>query len=310
MISNILKRLFTGLCLAILLGAITVTTIQAQDDGPVPEQGTTECADCHAPIQEDWQNGSHGQATIDQEFVQMWEERNKPGECLSCHTTGYDAATQTYMAEGITCDACHSLIENGPTHPEQIMTTHYEASACGQCHTDTYTEWQVSQHGEAEMDCIKCHNPHSTSLKTENVQSLCQTCHTTEGHFYNYTAHATEGLLCTDCHLRIENEDDMGEAHSQREHTFAVDLHTCNQCHEQEMHAPSDMPAFLDTSAGSPPGNSNTADIYQSLTTHPPTTSSRYLNFILLAALIGLAFGAVGSPWFERTLRLMVLGVR
>jgi hypothetical protein len=33
-----------------------------------------------------------------------------------------------------------------------------------------------------------------------------------------------------------------------------------------------------------------------------------YLNFALLAGLIGLAFGAAGSPWVERRLRLILVG--
>ncbi len=305
MIINILKRLVTGILLALFLAFITAATIQAQDD-PVQETLTTECGDCHAPIQEDWEKSLHGLATVDIKFVQSWEQQNKPPACLACHTTGYDAASQTYEASGITCDACHTVVENGPTHPEQLMTTDYSAVSCGQCHTETYIEWQVSEHGEAEMNCNNCHNPHSTSMKTDNVQSLCQTCHTTESHFYSYTAHADEGLLCTDCHLKVEDTNPT-EGHSRREHTFAVDLETCNECHKQEMHTPEDMPAFVGSASDDSSGGNSV--VHRAITHEQPVPAS-YLNFVVLAGLVGLAFGAVGSPWFERGLRLFIVGVR
>ena len=54
-----------------------------------------------------WQNGAHGQAGSDPIFVEEWTKQGKPGACLVCHTTGYDPATATYKADGVTCEACH-----------------------------------------------------------------------------------------------------------------------------------------------------------------------------------------------------------
>lgn len=303
--TSILTRLITGFTLAIVFGMVTFVASLAQGD-PSQEPLSTDCADCHEAIQTQWDDSLHGQATTDEVFVEAWAGRGSPPECLSCHTTGYDATTHNYEAAGITCENCHTLTTNGPSHPEQVMTTNYDAAACGTCHVDTYAEWQVSEHGAAEMNCYNCHNAHSTSIKAENVQALCQSCHTTEGHFYSYTAHADEGLLCTDCHLQVEDSV-LGEGHSKREHTFAVDLHTCNKCHGEEMHTPSDMSAFNADGSSTISGEPN--DV-QGLAIHSTPQPSSYLNFAILAGFIGLAFGAVGSPWFERGLRSVFTGAK
>ena len=319
MISNTLKRLATGLCLAMLLAFVTVAIGRAQDAEP-PAESTPgrQCADCHGDIQDHWQEGAHGQATVDEVFVQAWQEKGESPECLTCHTTGFNSATNSYEAQGVTCDACHSLVENGPNHPEQIMTTNYDAASCGNCHVDTYSQWQTSQHGQAEMNCSNCHNAHSTTIKAETVQELCKTCHTAEGHFYTYTAHAEEGLLCTDCHLRVMEDVTAGEGHNQREHTFAVDLSTCNECHESEMHADGGQMSAIGGTAGddgtTPGGPANTTGGDQSslpaIEAHAQPQPASYLNFALLAGLIGLAFGAAGSPWVERHLRLLLVGAK
>lgn len=308
---NILTRFLISITLALVFSLVTAVIGYAQDGDPISQHepdDERECVDCHEEIQQQWDVSSHGQATDDAEFVEAWAAQNNPGECLSCHTTGFDAATETYEHAGITCDNCHTLVANGPNHPEQVMVTDYSAASCGNCHVDTYDQWQVSEHGEADMTCNNCHNPHSTSIRGENVQTLCQSCHTTEGHFYTYTAHAAEGLICTDCHLRISDNEVMGEGHGKREHTFAVDLRTCNECHGDSMHNPEDMTTFA--VAGTPPDSTPGEATTHELSVQSEPKPASYLNFALLAGLIGLAFGAVGSPWVERGLRLILLGVK
>lgn len=100
----------------------------------------------------------------------------------------------------------------------------------------------------------------------------------------------------------------MGEGHGKREHSFAVDLHTCNECHGDSMHNPDDMTTFA--IAGTPPDSTPGEATTHELTVQSEPKPASYLNFALLAGLIGLAFGAVGSPWVERGLRLVLLGVK
>jgi predicted CXXCH cytochrome family protein len=215
--------------LSVLLG--NTKSLAAQT--PLPD----DCNECHESVVIGWQDSQHGQALHDPVFQEAWQEKGSPTECLNCHTTGYDAESQTWQEDGVACEACHAQPEGSTHHPEQVMSTDRSAEACGQCHVDTYESWQLSKHGDEDLACVRCHNPHTTSLKSESVQEVCIACHNETAYFFTFTSHAQEGLLCTDCHLQM-SDTPLGDGHSKREHTFAVDLTTCNDCHDQEMHAP------------------------------------------------------------------------
>lgn len=305
MILKLSKRLFIGGICAIILAFTTAIITQAspaQQTGGAPD----ECQECHEEVVSHWQESAHGTSATNMEFQEAWSEANEDPNCLACHTTDFDAATGTYAANAVTCDACHQLAPNAPHHPEQIMLTDVSADLCGSCHLDTFSEFQTSVHGAEDVTCIRCHSQHDTELKAESVQEVCISCHQEESHFYTYTAHAEADLLCTDCHLRV-NDAPLGEGHGLREHTFGVDMTTCNDCHESAMHAPS--AAMTNNIDGGGPGGPSGGETAVSDTTaisHPTlnldTSFNSSTNFILLAALIGLAFGAVGSPWIEKRL--------
>jgi len=232
-----LRKEFIGLCLALVLLLLTAAAGEAGPRRQDGEVGTDECQSCHGEIHNEWADGMHGQAASDVEFQQEWKKEGSPAECMACHTTGFDPATGEWAAEGIDCIVCHE--PEGVNHPEDIMPTADSAASCGSCHEETFAEWERSVHGDEALDCVNCHNAHTTTLRTGNSQALCQTCHNEESHFYDFTAHAEEGLLCTDCHLRVSDaEMGLGEGHSQRVHTFQVDLRSCTQCHGEEMHYP------------------------------------------------------------------------
>jgi hypothetical protein len=138
------------------------------------------------------------------------------------------------------------------------------------------------------------------------MQDLCSNCHSEESFFYGSTAHAQRDLSCTDCHLKV-SETPVGEGHGQREHTFAVDLDTCNQCHSQEMHLISmdeeadaaDVTIINNPIAG---GESCEGDT-PSMTSEPDSAPASPLNY-LLVAVVGLTFGMAVSPvaenWYGR----------
>ncbi|MCP5095854.1 MAG: hypothetical protein GY943_09895, partial [Chloroflexi bacterium] len=244
-----------------------------------------------------WEESAHGNALTNEGFQQMWQEQGEPASCLQCHTTGYNELTGTWDADGVTCESCHYLAPNNPAHPDQVMLTHDSADKCGECHVETYAEWQISEHSQDDMTCVNCHNPHSNSIKKDDLDTMCQTCHTNEGYYYSMTEHGQGDLLCTDCHLRISNTP-MGEGHGQRHHTFAVDLDTCNECHAEEMHYPAKDEQAGEVVLISPTnGDSGTG-----VGVHLEPTSASPFNFAILAAVIGLAFGFVGTPLFENLL--------
>lgn len=303
---RLILRILLGLSVALITGFVTTATSQAESAAQTALP--SDCNECHASVQTHWENSDHAVAFSDAVFQAAWLNEGQPSECMACHTTGYDAETGTWEAEGITCDACHQLGPHSTHHPEQVMPTDVSSRLCGQCHLDTYAEWESSEHGKGDLTCNKCHNPHTTSLKKDPIQDLCIGCHNEESHFFNYTAHAQEGLLCTDCHLRI-HDGDMGDGHGKREHTFAVDLHTCNQCHKEEMHAitmPQPAAILQPTGDTTIPADCMQAipviltnDTGSTIVNAEPPANKQSFN-LLLSAGLGLLFGVVIAPWMER----------
>lgn len=297
---RLVRYLLVGLCCAILAVAVTAV-VQAQDTSPDPD--SNECIGCHEGLRTYWDQSSHAQAFDDPEFQADWKEQGEPRECLACHTTGYDPATGTYLTEGVDCLACHNPIVED--HPEQFMPTDVSSRLCGECHTETFTEWQESNHAQEDMACGQCHNPHTADLRVDNTQVLCETCHKDESHYYAFTGHASEGLLCTDCHLNV-NESVVGEGHGSRHHTFRVDLHTCNRCHEGDMHS------AVETQASDSESSTQVA-CYRTDTVRMPVTPEQPLHpapqegtnpmVFFLPAGAGLVLGLVIAPWADGILR-------
>jgi len=302
MLKPLPKRIVVALFCGLVAGLTAVTIGEASSphqEGPV----RTDCQECHESVVTHWENSAHGMAAVVPAFQEAWEENGKSPECLSCHTTNYDPATGMWETNGIFCSVCHTD-QSGP-HPETPMPTDPSSRLCGSCHLDTYDEWQVSVHGEGEMACVNCHNPHTTTLKVGNMRDLCTTCHNEEGHFYSYTAHAQRGLKCTDCHLRV-SETPIGEGHGQRLHTFRVDLATCNQCHGEEMHYPVAEDLMADTelmqSAYAPSSAVISEMDPQIVADEPSPQPAQPINYLLVAA-VGAGFGAAMMPVAEGWLR-------
>lgn len=322
------KRIMMGMIFALLLGSFTFAATQAQTD---PEAyGSDDCGDCHEAVTTQWENSVHGHASVVETFLATWAEQGSPTDCLRCHTTGFDPETSSYEKEGIACETCHP--SDPAEHPQKIMQTDISSRLCGQCHVDTFAEWETSEHGQEELSCARCHNPHSNELRAGSMQDTCRTCHKEETHFYAFTAHANAGLLCTDCHLQTKSEP-LGDGHSRIAHTFSVGTNTCTLCHNQEMHKPNASamtPAELDATqttfrttgniatavrqttvsaedpclladdevmmeAGFLTRNDNTSG-----TVMPEPSANSSLHFVILASLIGMAFGLVGAPWLEK----------
>jgi predicted CXXCH cytochrome family protein len=302
-------RLIVGFFCALVALAITAISGEAgsntssfRQEGPV----RTDCQQCHGSMVTQLEESKHGQAASDAVFQAAWAEAGNPVECLSCHVTTYDPETGTYEGDGLSCTSCH-YGQTGP-HPETPMPTDLSSSQCGTCHVDTYAEWQASGHGEGELTCVRCHNPHTATLKEGNMHDLCTSCHTDEGHFYTYTGHAQRGLTCTDCHLRVSGSP-MGEGHGQRLHTFDVDLATCTECHGQEMHGPADQDSaagaaeVMRTAYAPSTESACTAGEEGAIIDEPAPQPAQPFNYVLVAA-VGMGFGAAVTPvaegWFRR----------
>jgi hypothetical protein len=122
-------------------------------------QSPQHCRECHPNEYESWSQTSHANALFDPIFRTYLEQAEKPGECLACHTTGYDTATGQFVLAGVTCEACHGPYR--PEHPEESMTIAQSPQFCGDCHIATFAEWQISRHGTPNVLCIDCHEVHT-----------------------------------------------------------------------------------------------------------------------------------------------------
>ena len=303
-----IERFLIAVIFALLAAGVTLIVASAQDGNVQSQtQFTTNCAACHTEFQMTWENGPHGKAGSDPVFLDEWTKQGKPSACLSCHTTGFDPATATYKAEGVTCEACHGPVPLD--HPKNPMPINTSPDLCGSCHSDTrfgWQDWKVSTHYQRGMDCATCHDPHSASLKniagsdgdaasTDNVSALCVNCHKEHNTNYSFTTHNQNGVTCVDCHIKgIESTERT--AHTVPDHSFDASLESCNTCHEQDMHS-----AEQQGSNGTvlPAGTQPNQDVQLASVTPEPTPVSP-VGFSALAGLLGLAGGMVLAPWLER----------
>ena len=294
-----ITRLFYGMIFAIPLMILTYALAMAAGQSPsdVPAstsaQEATDCSVCHAEFQAAWEASAHGNATSDPAFQLAWERAGKDGDCLECHTTGYDATTGTWQADGITCVACHNPVP--ANHPLEPMGSDRSSQMCGKCHTEAYFQWQVSGHRAGGLDCYGCHDPHGTKLKAENSAILCANCHRDRSSNFTHSAHSAQGLNCASCHLANTVQGANGQGHGAKDHSFFVSLDTCNNCHVYQMHDPSQVHPENPT----PMPVDAMASVEASVVTADPIPVSP-LGYTALSGLIGVAVGVVIAPWVER----------
>ena len=305
-----IERWLIALVFALFAAGVTLIIASAQSGTVPPVQTSSDCASCHSEVQMTWQNGSHRKAGTDPIFLDEWSKQGKPGACLACHTTGFDPATGTYKADGVTCESCHNPVP--PDHPKNPMPVAPSVKLCGQCHSSERFEVPDSQattHYERGIACASCHDPHSTSLQTvpgprdavkaDPVSQLCVTCHKESNMNFSLTAHAQKDVSCGDCHV---NETDGVERapHTVPDHSFQANVASCNTCHAQQMHSPAEATNTKEANAAVVAEPTPEVQL-ASLTPAPASVSP--IGFSAIAGLIGLAGGMVLAPWLERWYR-------
>ncbi len=291
---RLITRFFYGILFALPMMLLTYALAKAsslpQEQQPQQPQ-QLDCTMCHESFQKSWETSAHGNATRDPVFKDAWEAAGKPAECLSCHVTGYDAETNTWQADGITCQACHDTAQ--VNHPAEPMAADRSAKLCGTCHTETFFEWQVSAHRQKGLDCIGCHDPHATGLKAKDPADQCASCHRDRASNFAHSKHSQQGLTCADCHLaKLEGGQ---EGHARLDHSFNVRLSTCNQCHAYQMHDPSQV--HPENPTPQPPDALASVETL-SVVSDPGTVSP--VGFAMLSGIFGLALGVIVTPWLER----------
>lgn len=198
-------------------------------------RGPQQCAECHATEFHDWSGTTHAQASFDPVFQVYLQQAEEPGECLACHTTGYNAVTGQFVMAGVTCEACHGPYR--PEHPGQSMKMAKSDQLCGTCHKSTVAEWRISQHGKAGIACVACHEVHTQKTRAAlTTDALCAGCHTESIQDEIHQAHKQAEVRCAACHLaRPANMAESAvSGHAVTGHSFTVAAGTCSTCHNQQ----------------------------------------------------------------------------
>jgi predicted CXXCH cytochrome family protein len=312
-----LNRILIALFFALAFAGGTLVVVNAQEgDNPPVENpapmSDSECAECHSEFQTKWMSGPHGQSGTSSAFLMDWERQGKPGACLVCHVTGFDPATATWEADGVSCAACH--VDEGGEHPKTTFTTDDSPELCGRCHSDTrfgWGEWEGSTHYARGMECTTCHDAHSASLKFttardgsgfQDASQLCISCHREASMDFPYTKHHQEGVSCINCHVDHLQQEEY-PPHTVPDHSFEASLNTCNSCHSEQMHASAEA---VSTGASEVIANANipveVPVVVEAAVTPEPTPVSP-MGYAGLAGLLGLAGGIVLAPWLEKVYR-------
>ena len=79
------------------------------------QQSQPACQTCHPEEYADWQNTVHAKAALDPVFKEQFAKSHNQGDCLKCHTTGFDTGSGKFAWEGVTCEACHGAVQAGPS---------------------------------------------------------------------------------------------------------------------------------------------------------------------------------------------------
>ncbi len=271
--------------------------------------GPDFCGSCHQDIHDAWQTTRHAQAFSSPVFQQDWVALGSQFSCLTCHTTGYDAASNSYATAGVTCEACHGPFQVG--HPGRPMPITPDASLCSTCHKTTTDEWRASKHGEVGINCQSCHNPHTQKPKAESITALCTNCHRDTGQSFTHSTHANAGLECSSCHMNTGNEavSPVGGLVATG-HTFTVGSETCIGCHQDTVHSRDTILALTGDLA-----QAQTVDpqvLQQEIQSQQETISSleassstRLYTGLAQGAIVGLIMGATAAWIVSRRLKVV-----
>jgi predicted CXXCH cytochrome family protein len=195
-------------------------------------QSPQQCRECHAAEFQSWSGTSHADASFDPIFQVYLQRAAQPGECFTCHTTGYNQVTGQFVLAGVTCEACHGPYREGHTAESMMIASPEEL--CGACHASTLAEWASSRHGKAGVTCTACHEVHTQKTRSAaNTNALCTGCHHDQTRDATHTIHIDAGVHCVDCHLARPSDDVSSALNGKAAtgHFFAVLVSTCSNCH-------------------------------------------------------------------------------
>ena len=283
---------------------------------PLPGEAA-DCQECHLDVAAHWAESPHAHAFDDEVFHERWLGLGEPGECLVCHTTGYNQSTGAFTAEGIQCAGCHG--ETPAEHPPAPVEIRADTEYCGICHTTTLGEWRLTGHATAGVGCSSCHDPHSQQSLFAEPDDLCLNCHEKDMGEYLEDLHVQKGIGCVDCHaLVIPPEHEPVDGIVPTGHTFTITTDTCVACHTDTLHAGFSLPGYEHGAAaanGAAPAETDAVEgetiaiadtttavsateltPEQRIQTLEASLASRNVALLLQGAIVGLVLGG-STAW-------------
>jgi predicted CXXCH cytochrome family protein len=229
---------------------VAVITMALADAPVLPEYLKTatyitsaRCKMCHNKAPEaSWTNWSATKHAVIAAALPWEANKDKPEkptpEVAARHTTGYNAAANTWAEKGIACEACHGP---GSAHmkagkddraktimsPAKLATAAQQVSVCGQCHGQySIGDKRFAAGFKPGMDLFAMEGFKLDEVKAEQkLQQLNELAG---------SAHFKEGVTCTSCHA---SHPEKANAHQLK----APVVELCNGCHKDQTmaaHAP------------------------------------------------------------------------
>jgi hypothetical protein len=228
---------------ALLIALLLAVYPTAAQDKEIIQPAAEDCGACHLNIKDRWRDSAHANAYKDPVFQDWWRGAGQPGECLLCHTTGYNPITGEFKAEGITCEACHGPVN--PNHPPEVIPIRSDTEYCGACHTPTHSEWRLSGHAAAGIGCVSCHDPHDQLPLFPVADDMCINCHQGDMGDYLEDSHIQKGIGCVDCHTLVIPPAEMPlDGLVPTGHQFNITPATCVACHTDALHSGFSLPGW------------------------------------------------------------------
>ena len=318
----LLSGLVVGALALLLTTGLAMASSVTQEDDPSPHaDNSRDCSECHLDIAENWSHSPHAHAYDDPVFQDLWVGKGKPGECLSCHTTNYQASTGDYTAEGIACESCHG--KTSENHPPEIIPVKANTEYCGSCHITTLSEWRTTGHAAANIGCMDCHDPHSQDALFEDADKMCLNCHKEEdmGDYLN-TLHGQNDIGCVDCHALVIPPDVVpDDGIVPTGHAFNITPATCVACHTDALHTGFSLPGYENGAAAATETNEKNGEEIvgeedatevtieeemqpeQRLQALEAALASRNMTMLFQGGVIGLVFGGSTAWIVARNIR-------
>ena len=159
---------------------------------------------------------------------------NEVETCAPCHSRRHPITADPQPGHAFLDGYVPSLLEEGVYHADgQILEEDYEWGS--------FLQSKMYHEG---VTCSDCHDPHTATLRSENLNAVCERCHSaakfdTVQHHHHKAEGA--GALCVNCHMptRTYMVVDVRRDHSFRvpRPDFSVAYGTpnaCNQCHKEK----------------------------------------------------------------------------